>query len=46
VNADFIEEFIASQKRKDVKAALQLLLADPELISEPDPKALVRARLS
>lgn len=33
VNADFIEGFIASQKRKDVKAALQLLLADPELVS-------------
>ncbi len=33
VNAEFIEGFIGSQKRKDVKAALQLLLADPELVS-------------
>lgn len=33
VNADFIEGFIAAQKRKDVKAALQLLLSDPDLVS-------------
>jgi pyruvate dehydrogenase E2 component (dihydrolipoamide acetyltransferase) len=33
VNAEFIEGFIAAQKRKDVKAALQLLLSDPELVS-------------
>ncbi len=33
VNADFIEGFIAAEKRKDVKAALQLLIASPELVS-------------
>jgi pyruvate dehydrogenase E2 component (dihydrolipoamide acetyltransferase) len=33
VNADFIEGFIAAQKRKDVKATLQLLLSDPDLVS-------------
>ena len=31
VNGDFVEGFIAAQKRKDVKAALQLLLSDPDL---------------
>lgn len=33
VNADFIEGFVAAEKRKDVKAALQLLFADPDLVS-------------
>jgi pyruvate dehydrogenase E2 component (dihydrolipoamide acetyltransferase) len=33
VNGAFIEGFIAAQKRKDVKAALELLLADPGLVS-------------
>ena len=33
VNADFIEGFISAEKRKDVKATLQLLIADPELVS-------------
>jgi pyruvate dehydrogenase E2 component (dihydrolipoamide acetyltransferase) len=33
VNATFIEGFVAADKRKDVKAALQLLFADPELVS-------------
>ena len=33
VNAEFVEGFLASQKRKDVKAALQLLLSDPDLVS-------------
>ena len=33
VNGDFVEGFIAAQKRKDVKAALQLLLSDPDLVS-------------
>ena len=33
VNPDFIEGFISAEKRKDVKAVLELLIADPELIS-------------
>ena len=33
VNPDFIEGFISAEKRKDVKAVLGLLIADPELIS-------------
>jgi pyruvate dehydrogenase E2 component (dihydrolipoamide acetyltransferase) len=33
VNGEFIEGFISAEKRKDVKAALQLLIADPELVS-------------
>ena len=33
VNAGFVDGFIAAEKRKDVKAALQLLLADPDLVS-------------
>ncbi|HZZ59764.1 MAG TPA: acetoin dehydrogenase dihydrolipoyllysine-residue acetyltransferase subunit [Roseiarcus sp.] len=33
VNADFVEGFISAEKRKDVKAVLQLLIADPELVS-------------
>ena len=33
VNAAFIDGFIAAEKRKDVKAALQLLLADPDQVS-------------
>ena len=33
VNADFIREFVEAQKRKDVKAALQKLFADPEIVS-------------
>jgi pyruvate dehydrogenase E2 component (dihydrolipoamide acetyltransferase) len=33
VNAAFIEGFITAEKRKDIKAALQLLVGDPELVS-------------
>jgi pyruvate dehydrogenase E2 component (dihydrolipoamide acetyltransferase) len=33
VNADFIEGFIAAEKRKEIKAALQLLVGDPDLVS-------------
>jgi pyruvate dehydrogenase E2 component (dihydrolipoamide acetyltransferase) len=33
VNLDFVEGFVAGDKRKDVKATLQLLFADPELVS-------------
>ena len=33
INADFIEGFISAEKRKDVKAALQVLIADPEQVS-------------
>jgi pyruvate dehydrogenase E2 component (dihydrolipoamide acetyltransferase) len=33
VNAAFVDGFIAADKRKDVKAALQLLLADSDLVS-------------
>ena len=33
VNGDFVEGFIAAQKRKEVKATLQLLLSDPDLVS-------------
>jgi pyruvate dehydrogenase E2 component (dihydrolipoamide acetyltransferase) len=33
VNAAFVDGFIAAEKRKDVKAALQLLLADPDQVS-------------
>ncbi len=42
VNADFIEGFIAAQKRKDVKAALQLLLSDPELVSSQMIEGVLR----
>jgi pyruvate dehydrogenase E2 component (dihydrolipoamide acetyltransferase) len=44
VNADFIEGFIASEKRKDVKAALQLLLADPELVSAQMIEGVLRLK--
>jgi pyruvate dehydrogenase E2 component (dihydrolipoamide acetyltransferase) len=33
VNAEFIREFVEAEKRKDVKAALQRLFADPDLVS-------------
>jgi pyruvate dehydrogenase E2 component (dihydrolipoamide acetyltransferase) len=33
VNADFVNGFTAAEKRKDVKAALQLLFANPALVS-------------
>ncbi|MDE2333592.1 MAG: acetoin dehydrogenase dihydrolipoyllysine-residue acetyltransferase subunit [Rhodospirillales bacterium] len=33
VNADFINAFVAAEKRRDVKAALQHLFADPNLVS-------------
>jgi len=33
INADFIEGFIAAGKRKEMRAALELLVADPALIS-------------
>ena len=42
VNADFIEGFIAAQKRKDVKAALQLLLSDPDLVSSQMIEGVLR----
>jgi len=33
VNAEFIDGFITADKRKDIKATLQLLVGDPELVS-------------
>lgn len=33
VNADFVRGFVSAEKRKEVKATLQLLFADPELVS-------------
>jgi pyruvate dehydrogenase E2 component (dihydrolipoamide acetyltransferase) len=42
VNANFIEGFIAAQKRKDVKAALGLLLSDPDLISSQMIEGVLR----
>ena len=42
VNADFVEGFIAAQKRKDVKAALQLLLSDPDLVSTQMVEGVLR----
>jgi pyruvate dehydrogenase E2 component (dihydrolipoamide acetyltransferase) len=33
VNAEFIRAFVEAEKRKDVKAVLQNLFADPELVS-------------
>jgi pyruvate dehydrogenase E2 component (dihydrolipoamide acetyltransferase) len=33
VNADFVQGFVSAEKRKEVKATLQLLFADPELVS-------------
>ncbi len=33
ISTDFIEGFIAAGKRKEMRAALELLVADPELIS-------------
>jgi len=33
INADFIEGYISAGKRKDMRAILELLVADPELIS-------------
>ena len=33
INRDFIEGFIAAQRRKEVKPVLQQLFADPELVS-------------
>jgi len=33
VNAEFIDGFITAEKRKDIKAALQLLVGDPELVT-------------
>lgn len=42
VNAEFIEGFIAAQKRKDVKAALQLLLSDPDLVSSQMVEGVLR----
>jgi len=33
VNAQFIDGFIAAEKRKDIKATLQFLVGDPELVS-------------
>jgi pyruvate dehydrogenase E2 component (dihydrolipoamide acetyltransferase) len=42
VNANFVEGFIAATKRKDVKAALQLLLSDPDLISSQMIEGVLR----
>ena len=42
VNGEFIEGFIAAQKRKDVKAALQLLLSDPDLVSSQMIEGVLR----
>jgi pyruvate dehydrogenase E2 component (dihydrolipoamide acetyltransferase) len=42
VNADFVEGFIAAQKRKDVKATLQLLLSDPDLVSSQMIEGVLR----
>jgi pyruvate dehydrogenase E2 component (dihydrolipoamide acetyltransferase) len=33
VNPDFVQGFVSAEKRKEVKATLQLLFADPELVS-------------
>jgi pyruvate dehydrogenase E2 component (dihydrolipoamide acetyltransferase) len=33
VNGEFVDAFVAAEKRKDVRAALQKLFADPELVS-------------
>lgn len=33
VNGEFIEGFIGAEKRKDIKAALQLLVGDPDMVS-------------
>ena len=33
IDADFVRGFLEAEKRKDVKAALQKLFADPELVS-------------
>ena len=33
VNGAFIEGFIGAEKRKDIKAALQLLVGDPDMVS-------------
>lgn len=33
INPDFIAGFVESERRKDLKAALQLLFADPDLVS-------------
>jgi pyruvate dehydrogenase E2 component (dihydrolipoyllysine-residue acetyltransferase) len=42
VNGAFIEGFIAAQKRKDVKAALELLLAEPGLVSSQMIEGVLR----
>jgi pyruvate dehydrogenase E2 component (dihydrolipoamide acetyltransferase) len=42
VNAEFVEGFIAAQKRKDVKAALGLLLSDPALVSSQMIEGVLR----
>ena len=33
INADYIEGFIAAERRKEMKGVLQMLFADPELVS-------------
>lgn len=33
INSDYIEGFIAANKRKDMKSALQVLFADPDLVT-------------
>ena len=33
VNPDFVQGFVSAEKRKEVKATLQLLFADPDLVS-------------
>ncbi len=33
INADYIEGFIAAERRKEMKGLLQMLFADPELVS-------------
>lgn len=33
VNGEFVEGFVAAEKRKDVKATLQLLFSDPDLVT-------------
>ena len=33
IRPDYVDGFVAAEKRKDVKAALQLLFADPGLVS-------------
>ena len=42
VNGAFTEGLIAAQKRKDVKAALELLLADPGLVSSQMIEGVLR----